>query len=48
MIRNTDNLVAVMKLGWSLKSATFRFKLTSASLDVPTTGALSLGRLWGG
>ena len=46
VIRNTDNLVAVMKLGWSLKSATFRFKLTSASLDVPTTGALSLGRLW--
>ena len=27
VIRNTDNLVAVMKLGWSLKSATFRFKL---------------------
>lgn len=46
VVRNQDNLVAVFRLGWRLKSAKALGRLTSSKLDFPTTAAFSLGRLW--
>ena len=46
VVRNQSNLVAVFRLGRRLKSARLLGELTSTGLDVPTTAAFSLGRLW--
>lgn len=45
VVRNS-NVVAVFRLGLGLASATLLGELKSPGLDVPTTGAFSLGRLW--
>jgi sugar lactone lactonase YvrE len=46
VVRNQSNLVAVFRLGSRLQSARFLGELTSTGLDIPTTAAFSLGRLW--
>ena len=46
VVRNQDNLVAVLKLGKGLATATKVAELTSDGLDVPTTATFALGRLW--
>jgi sugar lactone lactonase YvrE len=46
VVRNQSNLVAVFRLGSRLKSARLLGELKSAGLDIPTTAAFSLGRLW--
>jgi len=48
VVRNASNLVAVLKLGWALRSARWVKDLTSSpgKLDFPTTGAFALNQLW--
>lgn len=46
VVRNQSNLVAVFRLGERLKSARLLGELKSTGLDIPTTAAFSLGRLW--
>jgi hypothetical protein len=46
VVRNQSNLVAVLKLGWSLRSARWQRDLTSPGLDIPTTAAFALNKLW--
>jgi sugar lactone lactonase YvrE len=47
VVRNASNLVAVLKLGWHLRSARWVKNLTSpGNLDFPTTGAFALNKLW--
>jgi hypothetical protein len=46
VVRNQNNLVAVLRLNWRLTSARLLGELKSPGLDVPTTAAFSLGRLW--
>ena len=46
VVRNRDNLVAVLKLGKGLATATKVAELTSDGFDVPTTATFALGRLW--
>jgi hypothetical protein len=46
VVRNQSNLVAVFRLGERLKSARLLGELTSTGLDIPTTAAFALGRLW--
>lgn len=46
VVRNTDNLVAVLKLGWHLKTARLVGEITSTGLDVPTTATFAAGKLW--
>jgi hypothetical protein len=46
VVRNQDNLVAVLKLGKHLTTATKVAELTSDDLDVPTTATFAVGRLW--
>ena len=46
VVRNQDNLVAVLKLGKGLATATKVAELTSDDLDVPTTATFAAGRLW--
>ena len=45
VVRNFDNLVAVLSLGGGLRSAALVGELTGDT-DVPTTATLSLGVLW--
>ena len=44
VVRNQDDLVAVLKLGKGLVTATKVGELTSPSLDVPTTATFAAGR----
>ena len=46
VVRNQDDLVAVLKLGKDLTTATKVAELTSDGLDIPTTATFALGRLW--
>ena len=46
VVRNQDDLVAVLKLGKHLTTATKVAELTSDGLDVPTTATFAAGRLW--
>ncbi len=46
VVRNTDNLVAVLKLGWHLRKASLVGEITSAGLDVPSTATFAAGKLW--
>jgi hypothetical protein len=46
VVRNQDNLVAVLTLGKGLASATQVKELTSVGLDVPTTATFAAGKLW--
>jgi sugar lactone lactonase YvrE len=46
VIRNRDNLVAVLRLSKSGASARLVRTLTSPNLDIPTTGAFAGGKLW--
>jgi hypothetical protein len=46
VVRNQDDLIAVLKLGKGLATATKVTELTSTSLDVPTTATFAVGRLW--
>ena len=46
MVRNQDDLVAVLKLGKGLATATKVAELTSTDLDIPTTATFAAGRLW--
>ena len=46
VVRNQNDLVAVLRLSKSLASARWVRDLTSPSLDVPTTGAFAAGKLW--
>ena len=46
VVRNTDQLVQVFRLGARLASAVPLGTLTSSQLSVPTTAAVQAGRLW--
>jgi sugar lactone lactonase YvrE len=46
VVRNTDNLVAVLKLSFRLKTAKLVGEITSPGLDVPTTATFAAGKLW--
>ena len=46
VVRNTDNLVAVLKLGWHLRKASLVGEITSTGLDVPSTATFAAGKLW--
>ncbi len=46
VVRNQNNLVAVLKLGLLLKSARLVGEITSPGLDVPTTATFAAGKLW--
>lgn len=46
VVQNFFDKVAVFRLGALLQSATHLGDLTSAGLDIPTTAAISAGRLW--
>jgi len=46
VVRNTDQIVEVFRLGADLTSATPLRELTSTDLSVPTTAAFQAGRLW--
>ena len=46
VVRNSDQLVEVFRLGPGLTSATPLAELTSGDLSVPTTAAVQAGRLW--
>ncbi len=46
VVRNQNNLVAVLKLGLLLKSARLLGEITSPGLDVPTTATFAAGKLW--
>jgi sugar lactone lactonase YvrE len=47
VVRNQDNLVAVLNLGSDLLSATLVGEITSpGNLDVPTTATFALDKLW--
>jgi sugar lactone lactonase YvrE len=46
VVRNTDQIVEVFRLGADLTSATPLGELTSTDLSVPTTAAFQAGRLW--
>jgi sugar lactone lactonase YvrE len=46
VVRNQLNRVAVFRLGAGLASAQLLGEMTSPDLDVPTTAAVSAGRLW--
>jgi hypothetical protein len=47
VVRNQNNLVAVLKLGFRLKTARFvGVGITSPGLDVPTTATFAAGKLW--
>jgi outer membrane protein assembly factor BamB len=45
VVRNFDNIVAVLKLGGGLRSAALVGEITGDT-DVPTTATLTLGALW--
>jgi outer membrane protein assembly factor BamB len=45
VVRNFDNLVAVLRLGGGLRSAALAGEITGDT-DVPTTATLTLGALW--
>ena len=45
-MRNQNNLVAVLKLGFHLRSARLLGEITSPGLDIPTTATFAVGRLW--
>lgn len=46
VVRNQDNLIAVLRLNRRLTHATLRRELTSPSFDVPSTAALQRRTLW--
>ena len=46
VIRNRNNLVAAFRLSKTAASARWIRDLTAPGLDVPTTGAFALGKLW--
>ena len=48
VVRNQDNLVAVLRLNESLRKAGFRGEITAppGALSVPTTATTTLGALW--
>jgi hypothetical protein len=46
VIQNQENKVAVIKLSANLRSGKYIGKITSSSLDVPTTGAFAAGKLY--
>jgi hypothetical protein len=46
VVRNQNNLVAVLHLSKRLTSARLLRELTSPSLDIPTTAAFAAGKLW--
>lgn len=46
VVRNQNNLIAVIELGRHLRSGTLVAELTDAGLDVPTTVALARHSLW--
>lgn len=46
VVRNQNNLVAVLKLGWHLKTARLVGEITSTGLDIPTTATFAAGKLW--
>ena len=46
VIRNEDNLVAVLTLTSRLLHATLLGEITSPELDVPTTGTFAAGKFW--
>lgn len=46
VVRNNENLVTVVRLKGSMTSGTVLGDITDPSLDIPTTAALSAGRLW--
>jgi hypothetical protein len=45
-VRNTNNLVAVVRLGSQLASGIVLGEITDPDLDVPTTATVAAGRLW--
>lgn len=46
VVRNQLRLVAMLRLGAGLRSATLLGEVTSAGLDVPTTATPAAGQLW--
>jgi hypothetical protein len=46
VVRNQNNLVAVLRLGFGLKSARLVGEITSPGLDFPTTATFAAGKLW--
>jgi hypothetical protein len=46
VVRNQNNLVAVLRLGFGLKTAKLVGEITSPGLDVPTTATFAAGKLW--
>ena len=46
VVRNQNNLVAVLKLGSHLRSARLLGEITSPGLDIPTTATFAAGKLW--
>jgi hypothetical protein len=46
VVRNQNNLVAVLKLGFHLRSARLLGEITSPGLDTPTTATFAVGKLW--
>jgi sugar lactone lactonase YvrE len=47
VVRNQNNLVAVLKLGHGLKTASFvGHAITAPGLDFPTTATFAAGKLW--
>ncbi len=46
VVRNQNNLVAVLKLSVRLKSARLVGEITSPGLDIPTTATFAAGKLW--
>jgi hypothetical protein len=46
VVRNNDNVVAVVRLGSQLATGTVLGNITDPGLDVPTTATVAAGRLW--
>ena len=46
VVRNQNNLVAVLRLGSHLRSARLLGEITSPGLDIPTTATFAVGKLW--
>jgi len=46
VVRNQNQVVALFRLGFGLRTARLIGEITSADLSVPTTGTVTLGALW--
>ncbi len=45
-VRNTNNLVAFLRLGSQFPSGIVLGEITDPGLDIPTTATVAAGRLW--